>query len=160
MNTPVLIAARNEERLIQSALKSIVHSICLYRKEMLEQENNPKNHESHELTAEFFYNIYICDNNSTDLTVQKIQEFTEEYKHLLNVNNINIECLHEQMRGKIHALRKLIAAVENQRINVDNATICRNVIFTDADVEWESNVYKELTNYKLRNPQIKLVGTR
>ena len=136
---PVLMAARNEEILIKKALGSIIRSILNYKMTTGSQINEDK----FNLLKDNPFYIVICDNNSRDSTTQKIAEFKQESQAVLQENNIHIITIEENIQGKVYALKALMNYIENQlSIQYDN------VIFTDADVEWEPNVYYELNYFK------------
>jgi cellulose synthase/poly-beta-1,6-N-acetylglucosamine synthase-like glycosyltransferase len=144
---PVLMSVRNEEILIKKALASIVRAIVYY-KDSLDDWNY--------LNAGPSFPIYVCDNNSSDNTKLKIREFMNESARILAKYNIGIKIIDEKKQGKVYALRALINCLEND----ESAEKFDNVIFTDGDIQWETNFYYEMVTFKKNNPSIKLIGTK
>ena len=155
LNIPILIAARNEEQAIKNTLTHIVNSLIDYKNSLKKLSIKIKDNTIFKQLENMQFYIFICDNNSIDKTVNNIHEFKIQNKKIIDEYKINILIIKEIKSGKLNALKSLLKYLEINFLNCFD-----HIIFTDAEIEWNTNVYSELINFKIKNSSIKLIGTK
>lgn len=155
MKVPILIAARNEELAIKNTLIFLVDSLINYKNGLKEKCKKINNDLFFKKLENLEFNILICDNNSNDKTIENIYEFKIQHKKLIDDYKINIFILKESNPGKLNALKTLLKYLEMSFLNSYD-----HIIFTDAEIEWGTNVYSELIDFKIKNSNVKLIGTK
>lgn len=152
---PILIAARNEEHAIKNTLSHIIDSLIDHKNDLKMICGKIKDDLVFKQLENLEFYIFICDNNSIDRTVEKILEFKIQHKKLIDEYKINIFTIKETKSGKLNALRSLLNYLE---INFSNSF--DHMIFTDAEIEWGPNIYSKLIDFKIKNSNVKLIGTQ